>query len=308
MKRWIDDRLFEWLLRSLLPRYFAGGEAGQYFRRAERAGYHVTLNTYYSPIPDTGQLPEQLWDTEAQLPGIDMNDPTQLELLQEVLPRYQAEFDGFPLAPGADPYQYHHQNFTFVGLDAIALYCLSRHFRPTLIVEVGSGFSTRLSAQALRSNGRGELICIEPYPDAVLRAHPGITQLIPSPVQAVERSLFERLGANDILFIDSTHTVKIGSDVNLLVLEVLPRLQPGVIVHFHDIFLPRDYPRPWILEARMFSNEQYLLQAFLNGNAQFEVLFSSAYLTLRHRAAVESRFGRYPRWNEGCSLWLRRKS
>ena len=304
----LNDTFFEWIARYWLPRYLNRANASRAFRLWEKYGYHLTLNEYYSPIPDTQQLPDKLWNTETPLVGIDMNDAGQLELLQTVFPLYRDEYDRFPRARTDNPYEFHHDNAFFVGADAIVLYCMVRHFKPQRIVEIGSGYSTRLSAQAIARNGSGAITCIEPYPDDILKSHPGVTELKSSQVQAVDLRVFESLEANDLVFIDSTHSIKIGGDVTFLFLEVLPRLKPGVIVHLHDIFLPRDYPRAWILEALMFSGEQYLLQAFLTFNAGYTVLFSSSYMTIRHNEAMEQAFSSYPRWKEGCSFWMRRKA
>ena len=135
----------------------------------------------------------------------------------------------------------------------------------------GSAWSTRLSARAAILNGNTELISIEPYPDPVLRGgFPALSSLIEKKVEAVEISFFEELKAGDILFIDTSHAVKTGGDVIHLFLEVLPRLQTGVIIHIHDIFFPHDSPSWWIKNQLRFWNEQYLLQAFLTFNAKFQ--------------------------------------
>jgi len=302
LQRWV----FDWFTRKWLPANFRGTRQIEYFRLAQQHGYHILPNAFYTPIPDTDKLPAALWDEPSAMPGVAMNDERQLELALQVFPRYKGELEQFPLQPDDDPYAYFQDNDYFVGMDAIALHCLLRHFQPRRVIEVGSGFSTRITCQALRLNGGGELICVEPYPNPVLRSLPGIQQLIEKPVQELPLSHFTSLQAGDILFIDSTHTVKIGSDVNYLVLEVLPRLQQGVLVHFHDIFLPREYPQGWITQTLMFSNEQYLLQAFLAFNAAFEVEFSSAYLTVQYAERLSEQFGSFFRWNEGCSLWLRK--
>jgi hypothetical protein len=153
-------------------------------------------------------------------------------------------------------------------------------------------------------------VAIEPTPDAGLaEGLPGVTALIRKPVQAVERSLFERLGAGDILFIDSSHVARTGGDVPYLYLDILPRLRPGVLVHVHDIFFPHDYPREWVLDELRFWNEQYLLQAFLAFNSAYEVLFCSSYLGHRYPLAVEAVFSKTrtaPAYY-ASSFWMRRR-
>jgi len=147
------------------------------------------------------------------------------------------------------------------------------------VIEVGSGFSSLLMADIRRRffpEGL-EIQCIEPYPRDFLRDPAYGLELIESKVQDVPLSFFESLQANDVLFIDSSHVAKTGSDVNYLVFEILPRLPSGVNVHIHDIFLPHDYPFRWVVEENRSWNEQYLVQAYLMFNQRTKVLFGSAY-------------------------------
>jgi predicted O-methyltransferase YrrM len=182
-----------------------------------------------------------------------------------------------------------------------------RHFQPRLIIEVGSGFSSLISAEAAAKNTNSALICIEPSPQDFLRKGlPGLRSLIEKRVEELDLEFFTQLDSNDILFIDSSHTVKIGGDVNYLFLEVLPRLKPGVIVHVHDIFFPFEYRRDWVKDERRFWTEQYLLQAFLTFNAEFEVLMCNSYLDLHYLEDVKSTFPNSPP-RGGGSFWMRRK-
>jgi hypothetical protein len=136
-------------------------------------------------------------------------------------------------------------------------YCMARHFQPRLTIEVGSGFSSLVLGDAAARNGSSGVVCIEPFPREFLRTRfPGLRSLMENKVQDIDRNFFSQLEAGDILFIDSSHTVKIGGDVNYLFLEVLPRLKPGVIVHVHDIFLPFEYRRDWVLDEFRFWTEQ----------------------------------------------------
>jgi hypothetical protein len=130
--------------------------------------------------------------------------------------------------------------------------------------------------------------------------------LIERRVQDVSLSTFDRLESGDFLFIDSSHVLKIGGDVSHLLLEVLPKLKPGVIVHLHDIFLPRQLPKEWVVDQQRFWSEQDLLQAFLAFNGAFEVLLSNAYLQLRHEAVLREVFPRSEWWGGG-SFWIRRR-
>jgi hypothetical protein len=295
------------LLAEILPAYASGPLAGKFFRLWEEHGFHLTPIHFYQPIPDTRTLPDELWAKPSELPGVDMNEAKQLELLRDVFPRFRAEYDPIPTDPTGDPHEFYLKNGAFEGTDALVLYCMVRHFRPSLVLEVGSGFSSRLFAQAALRNGNTELVCIEPYPDDVLtRGFPGLTSVIPKKVQEVELGSFERLDDGDILFIDSSHVVKTGGDVNYLFLEVLPRLKPGVVIHVHDIFLPHEFPKAWVVDLHLFWTEQYLLQAFLTHNAQFEVLFANAYMGARHQSEMQRTFPRSQWWGGG-SFWIRRK-
>ena len=122
----------------------------------------------------------------------------------------------------------------------------------------------------------------------------------------MELEFFKQLQSGDILFIDSSHTVKIGGDVNYLFLEVLPRLNPGVIVHIHDILFPYDYRRDWVMDELRFWGEQYLLQSFLAFNSEFDVLFCNSYLADRYLEDFKATFPKSPWWGGG-SFWMRRK-
>jgi hypothetical protein len=150
-------------------------------------------------------------------------------------------------------------------------------------------------------------VAIEPYPNAVLSAGvPGV-QLRAVPLEAVPLQDFAALGENDILFIDSTHVLRIGGDVQYEILELLPRLRPGVNVHVHDIFLPAEYPRRWVMEHRRFWTEQYVLQAFLAFNDAFRITWGSGFMHLRHPDLLAEAFPSYRRPEIGPgSLWMRR--
>jgi hypothetical protein len=172
---------------------------------------------------------------------------------------------------------------------------------------VGSGFSSVILGEVTAKNSSSALICIDPFPQEFLKQDPpGLHSLIEKKVEDVDLDFFSQLGAGDILFIDSSHTVRIGGDVNYLFLEVLPRLAPGVIVHVHDIFLPFDYRRDWVMEEFRFWTEQYLLQAFLTFNSEFEVLMANSYLSHYHTEDIKATFPSLPSWGGG-SFWMRRK-
>jgi predicted O-methyltransferase YrrM len=164
--------------------------------------------------------------------------------------------------------EFHFNNGFFERVDAEVAHSMVRMHKPRRIVEVGSGNSTLLLTAALRRNIAegypGELISIEPAPAKYLKGGvPGMSQMIERPVQTVPLDLFRTLQANDILFIDSSHVVSTDSDVVHECLRILPELAPGVLIHFHDIFTPLDYPKKFVVANLCFWSEQYLLEAFL---------------------------------------------
>ena len=268
---------------------------------------HVVANNFESPIPDTREL-DAAYQRGSDLVGIDLREDEQVALVDE-LSKFRRELDSLPRYPTDDPAQFHFGNDRFDGIDACLLWCLVRHVQPGRVVEVGSGLSTLLAAQALRRNrdegGReGQLLAVEPYPPPLLDIGAlEVASLREEPVQNVALSTFTDLGPDDILFIDSSHVLKTGSDVQYLYLEVLPRLAPGVVVHVHDIFLPWEYPREWLTKASRFWNEQYLLQAFLIFNRRFEVLWASTLMNAKDPDRLRRVFG--VDRTEGGSFWMR---
>jgi predicted O-methyltransferase YrrM len=279
----------------------------------ESLGFHITPNHFYQPIPDTRTLKDELWLRQSELVGVDMNEQKQIQLLNQFL-GFREEYDAFPKNKASKPYQYYINNPHFGAVDAEILYCIIRHFKPKKIIEIGSGYSTFLAAQAILKNeeengNKTELIAIEPYPNEVLKSgFTGLSKLIVTKIEEIDLSEFNELKENDILFIDSSHVLKIGNDVQYEYLEILPRLNKGVIIHIHDIFLPSEYPKKWVLEMHRFWNEQSLLQAFLAFNSAFEVLWAGSYMHLRHPEKLEKAFSSYNRTVVGPgSLWIRKK-
>lgn len=285
----------------------------RYYQLWEKAGFHITPNHYFFPIPDSNALKDDLWEKENGLVGIDMNLPEQLRLLRAVFPKYKQEYN-FPTAKTSIPHQYYFGNGSFGSVDAEVLHSMIRHFKPKRIIEIGSGYSTYLSANACLLNKQKdgfdtELIAVEPYANEVLKAgFPGLASLIKKPLEEIDLDFFSSLGVNDFLFIDSTHVLKIGGDVKYLYLEVLPRLKEGVFVHSHDVFFPWEYPKSWVVENHWFWTEQYLLQAFLAFNSAFEVLWSSQYMSHRYPTELGALFSSFRKESCPGSLWIKRKN
>jgi predicted O-methyltransferase YrrM len=245
-----------------------------------RFGIIVLPKHYYVPFPDILELErtKDLWARKSELPGIDVDLSGQAERLRTACLPYRDEYAGSRVYREAS-----RQGFGpgFGYVEAQALRGVVRHYKPERIVEVGSGVSTACAWDAARTNARetgrmAKITCVEPYPSAALRNLDGV-ELVPREVQRAPLSLFEELGKNDLLFIDSSHTVRPGGDVNFLVLEVLPRLRPGVIVQVHDVFLPYDYDRA-VLRTFLHWSETSLVRAYLVGNSRVKILFALSML------------------------------
>lgn len=266
------------------------------FEFFQRLGWHILRRNFYSPLPDTRLLKSnnKLWEGEIELVGVDLNPEGQLNLLKRVFPQFSQECN-FPYEPTSTPFEYYTHNRVFGFLSAAVLHCMVRHFAPKTIIEVGSGYSTLVSARAvLHNQAEGKtckLISIEPYPDKVLmEGFPGLSELIPRKVEEMNLNFFNQLEEGDILFIDSSHVVRIGGDIVYLYLEVLPRLKKGVVIHIHDIFFPKHYPKDWVTEKLRFWSEQYLLQAFLTYNRSFEVLWCASYINRKYPQKLKVTF------------------
>ncbi len=278
------------------------------FRMWERRGYHITPVHFHHPIPDTREL-ERVYPRPSMVSGIDLRPEFQLKLLQEVFPQFSAEYDAFPTQP-SNSLSFYLDNDAFAGIDPHVYYCMIRYFQPKTIIEVGSGHSTVLGSQGVSKNNTDvKLIVIDPWPrdftrDFISSAPPYIEH-IQQKVEELDAEFLAQLQENDILFVDSSHVVRTAGDVCFLILEILPRLTRGVIVHFHDIFLPFDYPKEWVVEEHNFWTEQYLLQAYLTENSHAEVLFASNFISHEYPEEVRRTFPRALRWS-GASFWIRK--
>jgi predicted O-methyltransferase YrrM len=242
------------------------------FDYAEAKGLHILPVHYYSPVPNVGAAVDRAHN------GISIDTEKSAAELNRLLKKYDAELAAIFGKPNKGPTDYDPGNSAFGPIDAGALYAMLRERRPKRIIEIGSGYSTLITAAALRANRRDDadykphFICIEPYLPSFLKAGvPEVSDIMETALQDVPLDLFRSLGKGDLLFIDSTHVVSFGSDVVYEYLAILPVLASGVLVHIHDIFLPSDYPQRWLKEHRFFWNEQYLLEAFLAMNPSYQI-------------------------------------
>ena len=252
-----------------------------------QVGMFPIRNHYYEPRFDYRQSQPD-FGADRPLPGIDWNSTGQLEFLERLT--YSDELIDLDRETGG-PLQFRFNNGLFESGDAEFWYQVIRAVRPGRIFEIGSGYSTLLANRAIQRNKtedshyKCDHVCIEPYEQDWLEAT-GAT-VIRERVENLGTSLFQQLGWDDILFIDSSHIIRPGGDVLFEYLELLPSLAPGVIVHVHDIFSPRDYLEQWIADTVRFWNEQYLLEAFLSQNEKWRVIGALNYLHHNHHDALK---------------------
>lgn len=272
-------------------------------------GYDLLRKSYYSPVPDVAQLDPDVFERPKPMPGVNYELDRWLAFLKGELAPFLAEYRP-PEQSNGDPRSYHLANTLYGPIDASILYAMVRRFAPRRVLELGSGMSSLVIADAreqsrLSADSR-HIIC-DPFPRADLKsALSSVAELRAVSATAVHDEEFAALGAGDLLFVDTTHTVKIGGEVNRLILEVLPRLAPGVIVHVHDIYLPWEYPRDFIVERRFFWAEQYLLQAFLAFNTEFEVLIGAHALARERLGELTRLLPSTAGISPASAMWLRR--
>ena len=225
------------------------------------------------------------WSKSNYDQGLKFEPEKYLAFLQETCLPYKEAYSRFPLSPNGDPNAFYLDNGYFRSVDAELLYSIIRHKKPQRIIEVGSGFSTRLIASAIKDGQLSStLTSIDPSPRVEVAGH--VTEHIQSRVEDLDPNVIvESLGPGDVLFIDSSHQIITGGDVPYLFLEILPRLQSKVLIHVHDIFLPLDYPEEAVLPGWNWS-EQYLVHAFLSFNEAFEILWPARYMWANHQRSV----------------------
>ncbi|RVT96826.1 hypothetical protein EOD42_10490 [Rhodovarius crocodyli] len=255
-------------------------------KRLEAAGVALTRADRYGALPSIEALEASfahpsLLRLEEVFPAPAVMRTFLLEL--EIQAR---EFHPPAAAPSAEGYGWHNDNFAYS--DPLAYYAMLRKFRPRTVIEVGSGDSALVALAALRANGAGRLISVTENPPEHLRGLPGL-ELIEAPLQSVETAFFTRnLGQGDVLFLDTSHTVKHDSDAVHALLRVVPALRHQAFIHLHDIALPETRPLGEMREHQVFWTEQYLLAAYLRGNPRCSVLYGSAWHMKHNEAGLRA--------------------
>jgi len=262
---------------------------------------------FYSPIPDLNYVREnssRLFNPGvSELPGINLGIEDQFELIN-ILKKY---YYLLPFTPHQNKhFRFFYENNAYSYSDAIFYFLIIMNYRPKQIVEVGSGYSSALACDVNEKffNNEIKLNFIDPNP-SLLKELLGVSHdynVFENEVQSIDPKIFWDLNQGDILFIDSTHVSKIGSDVNYLYFEILPKLKPGVLIHIHDIHSNFEYFKEWIFEGRVW-NENYLLRAYLINNSKIRILLMNTRLQKVYRTWFINEMPLCLE-NEGGSIWL----
>ena len=315
-----EKEVAAWTRRAL-----ASGDAKKVFRAlielpSHKSGLAADIDTktrwphghFYSPVvsrKETIASADRIYGQKPLL-GVDLNTTGQLELLARLTPF-------FATIPFTDektsPYRYYYMNPSYGYGDALIYWAMLNLVRPQRIFEIGSGFSSALALDAIDSIGL-PTVCtfIDPFPEVVEKATAPLHlphKIFPQRIQDIDADALRLLEKDDILFIDSSHVLKTGSDVHFELTQLLPRLRPGVLIHFHDVFSGFEYPKTWVLEKNHSWNELYALHLFLMHNVNFRIEFFSDYLAKSHFSEIETQLKALaPRFlrNPGGGLWLRR--
>ena len=274
------------------------------FEEVQERGWHVQPKSYVWPLNDVAFLRRnpELWVPARTPLEIEWDVEGQLNLLRH-LGHHADELADVRDGPEHPPGEFVWNNGSFPPADAFAYYGLVRHLNPRRVVEIGAGASTLVLARAVQANdGDTQVTVVEPDPQGDMMGElPPEWDFRDTIVQKAGLEMFDELTAGDILFYDGSHCAVAGGDVNWMLFEAVPRLAPGVWIHFHDIFWPRDYPSRWVLHEGFTWNEQYILQAFLMNNSAYRVRLAIAMLWLEHRDDLREAF---PRQASGGSVWI----
>jgi hypothetical protein len=277
---------------------------------AEAAGYHVYPRVYDSPLPLMEEINIASLAKPRFLPGIELRIEPALGLVSK-LGAFAAELDSIPYEEEEGCPFWFSKKFieTFTDFDSAICYSLLRHLKPRRYVELGCGHSSYISSLALKRNDREGVACdavyADPAPLLPMSQVLGYGRLVEKRVQDLPLELFTQLRADDVLFIDTSHVLKIQSDVVDELLRILPSLAPGVWIHIHDIFTPYDYPEDWVVRpVRLARNEQYAVECLLSGGSRYQIEIP-LHCLVRERLPAMKEF--FPRGRcRGQSLWIRK--
>jgi len=296
---------------SLLEQFLDSEE----FKRLALTEFFVPPGHFYSPIVDRTEAEAQFARITSEgipesVPGITIDRNEMRQTWQKLVPlMVAAPFAELP----ANGLMYGFNNPYYGWGDGSVLYGMVRHYRPNRVIEVGSGWSSACMVDTVETSTalKCEFTFIEPYPSSLLRElvardlRFSRVRLIDYPVQCVPYTTFSELQSGDILFIDSSHILKTGSDVCYELFDILPRLSKGVLVHFHDMFWPFEYPEPWVMDENRSWNELYAVRAFLTNNRDWRVVLFNDFLRHFERPLIEATYPAFYR-SPGGALWIER--
>lgn len=271
----------------------------------QKIGLNLTVHHYYSPIPDikeTSKLFNKLQESSKNIEGLTLSINEHIIFIEKV----SGYIDEFYRSDDENILN----NNSFRSVDAEIFYSIIRHNKPGKIIEIGGGVSSKIIVKALKlnrsENFKCNYLCIEPFPTKeLIKSLNGFGELIVEKIENIDVSVFENLGEKDILFIDSSHVVKPFNDVYFEFFKILPKIKKGVFVHFHDIYLPAEYPLKNIAKHHYFWNEQYLLHSFLLCNDSFKIIWGGSFAHLNSPELLERYFKSYDKQKEWPgSFWL----
>jgi hypothetical protein len=307
MKAYLRKK-FDFLF-GMAPRFLHTGLLKSYANQPEltlRSGFRCFPQVFYSPLVNPAEIDTSKLGEKRDLPGIEIDMNKVAEWVEKIAV-YAPEFRWAPrdevtgLVPWAE---------TYTTLDSVCLYCLLRYLKPRRYIEVGCGVSSGVSSEALRANERegvkAEAFYIEPYPGPRLEGVDLYGELLVKKVEEVPLDFFRQLAADDVLFIDTSHVLKCQNDVEWELLHILPSLNPGVMIHIHDIYTPYEQPGEWLLGryAPGAVNEQYAVEALLSGGSRFEVCLPLHLMGREYPGLVEQLLGRPV--DRGQAFWIRK--
>jgi len=277
-------------------------------KRLQDREYFIAKPHFSNPIPDKRYLTsyDGYWKRNFPCYGLQFRDEQQL-LLCDHLSSFAPEIDELP-NDVFDP----QKNQSFLDMDLEFLYGMIRLIKPKKFIEIGAGWSSIIARHAIKRNERDghrcEHIIIEPYRSGYFTEYfKSADGYISKPIQEVPVTTFNCLSCDDILFIDTSHIAKYGSDVNYLYFYIVPNVAPGCYIHIHDIFIPYDYPEKWVFENNMFFSEQYLVMAFLMFNNTFQIELAAQYLSQKYRERLNRFFPRFKPYFSPGSLWIKKR-
>ena len=276
----------------------------------EDAGINISPSNFYSNIPSITEIENSYEYSEGATdvpPYSDCSIFSSTELSRQLLEEltvYSEEFQ--PPDEGSEdrPVGFFWKNSQFSYSDAMSYYAFLRYIKPKRLIEIGSGFSTLVAKEAINRNGEGQIVCIEPFPRPFIEQSDKIDLIKCTAQEISAKWLNENLSDGDVLFIDSTHTVKSGSDCLHIYLRLLPEIKHDIYVHVHDVFLPFGLPKDWLLDQHIYWTEQYLLLAFLLDNLKATFLYGSSY----HQWANEGLLKKFMHGRAGSggsSFWFK---